>query len=157
MRQTFALRSVTMIVFALLTLLRTVSAGDETVITAGSLAFDYKMSTAVLIDDVIVNDPRMNIRSDRMTVVFEGTNALKSVTAAGNVKLWDHDKQGSCEKAVYNRDSGEVVLTGQAKLQRGRDVLHGNTIRYWVGSERVVCEPARLVVYPQGEASPDGR
>lgn len=129
----------------------------ETVITARSLTFDYKTSTAVLVEDVVVNDARMNMRSDKMTVVFAGQDDLKSVTAIGNVRLWEGDKKGFCDKAVYDRETGAVVMTGNARLERGRDVLSGDTIRYWLDSDRVVCEPARLVIYPGEQHEPIAR
>ena len=92
---------------------------NKTVVTADRLTFDYKKYTAIFENHVVVTDPRMNIESDRLTLIFNNTNEIKSVTAVGNVRLKSEDKTGTCNKAVYLAETEEVVLTGNARLKRG--------------------------------------
>lgn len=122
---------------------------NQTVITAKRLTFDYKRFIAVFEDEVVVEDPKVRIESDQMTVIFHRTNDVKSVTATGNVRMKSQDKVATCKKAVYLADTEEVLLTGDAVLSRGRDRVSGDRITFYLNQERVICEPGRLVIFPQ--------
>ena len=58
---------------------------NKTVITSARAYFDYKRSIAVFTGDVNVVDPEVRIKSDKLTVIFDGSNDVSSVTAVGNV------------------------------------------------------------------------
>ncbi len=126
--------------------------GSNTVIRAEQLTFYYKSSTAVFERNVIVEDPQVRMLADKMTVVFDKQNNLKEVTATGNVKVWQADKAATGKFAVYRAEKGEIVLSGNATLSRNKDTMRGDKITFWVNEERLVCEPAWLVVYPSDEA-----
>lgn len=124
-----------------------------TEITSEQLTYDYKRSLAVFETDVVVVDPQVRIASDTLTVLFDGTNQIKSVTALGNVRIQSDGKRATCRKAIYIAATGEVLLTGDAKLMRGTDSVMGEQITFWLNEERVVCKPGRLLIYPEGDAS----
>ena len=120
----------------------------QTVITSDSLEFDYRRSIAVFEKNVVVEDAQIRMESDRLTVMFDETREIKSVTASGHVRLTNADRTAVCERAVYLAKTGEVVLTGNATVSRGRDSVSGSRITLWIDDERVLCEPGRLVVFP---------
>lgn len=120
-----------------------------TVITAKQLEFDYQRHIAVFDDDVVVSDPEIQIESDRLVVCFDGTNDVKSVTASGRVRMRTGDKRATCDRAIYLARTGEVVLTGDARLYRGRDHVAGEQITFWVDEDRLRCRPGRLVIFPR--------
>jgi len=125
--------------------------GSNTVITAEQLTVDYKRSIAVFEGNVHVQDPDIVIDADRMVVLFDNENTVKSVTATGRVRLKHQDKRATCTKAIYVEKTGEVVLTGDAVVNRGKDELHGDRITFWINEERMVCEPGRLTIFPSPE------
>lgn len=127
------------------------AAPTNTVITSKRLTFDYRRSIAVFEKDVYVDDPQMKIKADKMNVIFDEENKVKSVTAIGNVHIWQGDKTATCNQAVYITLTGEVIMTGNPRLFRGKDSLEGTKITFWTNEERVICEPARLVIYSDGE------
>ncbi len=120
----------------------------ETVITSDSLVFDYGRSTCVFEGNVIVTEPRVKLECEKLYVFFDATNNVDSVVATESVRVTQEDKLGTCDKAVYTAKSGSIVLTGNAKLRRGRDTVQGKEIKIFVNSEKVLCTPGRLVVYP---------
>ena len=126
----------------------------NTVITSKRLEFDYKRSIAVFEGDVKVVDPQMTLTSDRMNVIFDSDNNVKSVTAMDNVHIAQDDKTGTCGQAVYITLTGEVIMTGEPTLWRGNDTLRGTKITFWTHEDRVTCEPAMLVIYPENEDTP---
>lgn len=125
-----------------------VTATNTTVITSEKLAFDYKRSIAEFEGNVVVEDPRIRILSDKLSVIFDKTNSVKWVTAVGNVRMWHQDREATCQKAMYSAVNGEVTLTGDAVLKRGNNSLAGSTITFWLDKDTVNCEKGRLTLEP---------
>jgi len=122
---------------------------NATVITSEKLSFDYKRSIAVFEGNVVVEDPQLKMRADKLNVLFEGTNSVKSVVAVGNVLLWYGDKTASCRHAIYVAKTGEITLRGNAALRREQDSVTGEEIVFYLNEERVECRPGRLVIFPE--------
>ncbi|MDP6524718.1 MAG: LptA/OstA family protein [Kiritimatiellia bacterium] len=121
---------------------------SNTVITSKSLTFDYGRSVAIFKDDVVAVDPQVRIECDKLAVMFDGTNQVKAVTALGNVRMIQEDKKATCDKAVYVARVGEIVLTGNATLYRGKDVVKGERIVFWLNDDRMECTPGQLIIAP---------
>lgn len=127
-------------------------AGEETIISANHLNFDYRDFVATFIGDVSVVDPQFRMTSDRMIVYFEGTNDVRQVKAAGNVQVFSEDRRAYADEAYYTKAEEQIILVGNASLQRGLDAVRGDRITIWLNDERVECEPGMLVIAP-GQAS----
>lgn len=125
------------------------SAVGNTVITSRTLEFDYRRHIAVFEGDVVVVDPQLTLHSDHLTVLFTPENEVKSVTAWGNVRLKQDDKTGLCERAIYLAKTGEVIMTGNARLFRGKDSVRGRKITFFVDEDRMTCEPGYLIIHPR--------
>lgn len=130
-----------------------VSLGTNTVITAAKLSFDYKKRVSTFEGDVAVVDPEVRMASDVMSVTFTEKNDVEQVRASGNVKIWQGERVAKCDRAVYDATEGKVVLIGNAELNRGKDVIQGKRITFWVNEERMECEPAMMMIHP----TEDGR
>ncbi len=126
---------------------------QKTTITADQMTYDYKRSIAVFQDNVVVIDPQVQLVADTLTVLFDNTNDIKSITAIGDVHIKSEDKTASCNKAIYIASTGEILLTGNAKLTRGEDTLEGKRITFWLNEEKVLCTPGRLVVHSEKNRS----
>ena len=120
----------------------------KTVITSDTLVFDYGKSTCLFKRNVVIDDPRVKMKCDQLYVFFDSTNRVDSIVATGSVRIWQDDKLGVCDKAVYTELTGAIVMTGHAKLQRGKDLVQGKEIKIFVNSEKVICTPGRLVIFP---------
>lgn len=126
--------------------------GDEevTIITADKLTADYKQHYATFESNVVVTDPQMQLTSEKLTVTFDANNKIKSIKAEGKVNIRQTDKVAKADEAVYDIDSGKVVLSGKPRVMRGKDMLEGETITMFRNESRILVYPrARLVVYPE--------
>ncbi len=123
-----------------------------TKITSKTLEFDYKRYIAIFKGNVEVDDAQVNIRGDEMRVFFDGTNSIKAVTALGNVKIKQVDKTASCSKAIYTAVDGQIVMTGKVLLNSEGNTINGDRIVIWTNDERMICEPATLVIKSSGKA-----
>jgi lipopolysaccharide export system protein LptA len=128
----------------------------ETVITANRLEYDYAESAILFEENVKVVDPEFTMTADRVIVLMEGTNTLKQVRCLGNVVLVSGDRSARCAEAIFTKATGQIVLTGEAVLQRAKDQIWGRKITIWVDDERMECVPARMVLQPTSVAG-DGK
>jgi lipopolysaccharide transport protein LptA len=122
--------------------------GTNTVIVADTMNFDYRRMIAGFEGNVDVVAPQVRILSDKLTVIFEGTNTVRSVTAVGHVRVYHLDKQATSDQAVYVARSAEIELTGNARLYWKQDQIFGKKIVFWLNDEKVRVEPATLVIRP---------
>ena len=129
----------------------TISKVGKTTITANTLEYDYKRAIAIFKGNVEVDDAQVNIKGDEMRVFFDGTNSIKAVTALGNVKIKQVDKTATCSKAIYTAADGQIVMTGKVLLTNAGDTIDGDRIIIWTNEERMICEPARLIIHPSAK------
>lgn len=109
-------------------------------ITSDRIEFDYKEMVIAFDANVHVVDPQYEMRSDRMLVFLEGTNQIKRIIAIDHVDISQPDRHATCDRAVYERASGEMVMTGNPVLTRGADRVTGAKITVFVNDSRVIIE-----------------
>jgi lipopolysaccharide export system protein LptA len=117
---------------------------NSTVITSTRLNYDQQKQIAVFEDKVVVTDPRVKITADKLTVFFveEKDRKIKpkAIEAEGSVVIREGDKTATGEKARYEIEEGKFVLTGNPRVQNGRDVLTAGVITFWRNTNRIQCE-----------------
>ncbi len=130
--------------------------GLQTVITAQEMTFDYGAGKAWFTGDVDLVDPEVKLKSDTLLVIFNADGDVERLEAAGNVRIWQLDRRGTCEEAVYTAQDGRIRMLGSsvdglhrpARLMSGTDSLSGDEILIYVHQETVVCKPGKLVIFP---------
>ena len=125
--------------------------GREAVITANRIEFDNKEGVILFDENVLVDDERFVMRSDRLLVFMEGTNDVQQIMAVGRVSITNQNRSASCEKAVYTKKDGQIVMSGNARLMRQGDEggeVTGNRITFWLDDERMEVSPGRVVLPP---------
>lgn len=124
---------------------------DATVVTADKLTFDYTQKFALFEGNVLVNDPRMQLSAQRLTIIFTEDGGAQTVKAEGKVLLAQDDKKARAEVATYDVPTGRIVLAGgPPQVMQGRNIMEGEVITFWRDQQRVECKPkARLVIYTE--------
>jgi lipopolysaccharide transport protein LptA len=125
------------------------TATNQTVITSDRLEFDYPRSIAEFTGNVLVEDKDLKMWADKMTVLLSPTDELESVVAVGHVRIRQPGSWARCRKAIFLVDQNEVILTGDAVIQSGKDRVEGNVIQIWTDSGRIVSEPGHLILQPK--------
>ena len=125
--------------------------GREAVITAERIEFDNKEGVILFDENVLVDDEQFVMRSERLLVFMEGTNDVQQIMAVGKVSITNQNRSASCDKAVYTKKDGQIVMTGHARLvsqgDKGGEVT-GNRITFWLDDERMEVSPGRVVLPP---------
>lgn len=126
------------------------ASATATVITADKLTFDYLKKFAQFENNVVVNDPRLQLRANKLTIVFTEAGGAQTIKAEGQVLLTQDDKKARSDMATYDVTTGVIVLAGgPPQMMQGRNILEGEVITFWRDEQRLECKPkARLVVYP---------
>lgn len=125
--------------------------GREAVITASRIEFDNKEGVILFDENVLVDDSQFVMRADRLLVFMEGTNDVQQLMAVGHVSITNENRSASCDKAVYTKKDGQIVMTGNARLlQKGGQAgeVTGNRITIWLDDERIEVLPGRVVLPP---------
>lgn len=130
------------------------ASGELTVISSDRLEYDAPNLRAVFAGNVVVSDPNLKLKANRLTVEFNEDNTVRRITAEGKVVLSQADKRAWAERAIYDMKTGEIVMLGDPRIMRGRDMLMGEKITFWRDQDRMLCEPrARLIIYPEKDAN----
>lgn len=124
---------------------------DATVVTSDKLTFDYIKKFALFEGRVLVNDPRLQLSADRLTIIFTEDGGAQTIKAEGKVLLTQGDKKARSDVATYDVPTGKIVLAGgPPQVMQGRNILEGEVITFWRDEQRLECKPkARLVVYSE--------
>jgi lipopolysaccharide transport protein LptA len=146
------------------------STNEPTVVTSDHLSVDYAHNFGTFEGNVLAVDPRITVRSDKMTVWFGSTNnivgdatnavrTLQKILADGSVVITTPDEKVShSDHAVYTADDGRVVLTGSPRVHSADGNITGKKITLWRNSEKMDVESdttdtnrTRLIIYPDDQ------
>lgn len=127
----------------------------DTRITARRMEYNYKEAVAIMSDDVVVDDARFRLTADRLFVFFDGTNSLSQLVVMGHVAVSNENRRASCEKAVYTKVDGRLVMVGQAVLKNissdGKvSQVAGDKITIWTNDQRMEVYPRPTLSFPAG-------
>ena len=124
----------------------------ESVITAKKIEFDNKEGVILFDQDVVVDDAQFVMHSDRLLVFMEGTNDVQQVMAVGNVIITNANRAASCQKAVFTKKDGRIVMTENARLKQegteAGEVGPADRIVIWLDDSRMEVFPGRVVLPP---------
>lgn len=130
--------------------------GDLTVITSDRLVYDGRRQLIELDGSVVISDPDVKMKADRMRIEMAGSNQVKQIVATGRVVISQADKHAWADRATYDVAEGKFVLEGDPRILRGRDMMTGDRITFWRGQDRLECYPnARLILQPDASRKSD--
>jgi lipopolysaccharide export system protein LptA len=135
-------------------------------ISSGKLEFFYNEKRIVYRGAVVATRDNGTIKSDLLTVTYEeqpsssngkpaptapaptttGTNPaarrqrIKDAVAEGSVEITSTNGNATCKKAIFNEIKRTVVLSGNAVLRDGDNVVKGETITVYLDENRVTVE-----------------
>ena len=129
----------------------------KTEITAGRLDFDYQKMQGAFTSNVVVRDVEMTLETDYLWMALDPESQQISVArATGRVKILEKDRVATADQAEYNAREGKLVLSGNAMVRRGRELLRGQKITFWRGDNKIKCEPVSMVLFPEKGQSLQG-
>ena len=131
--------SLTLMVFPSIGITATSSAASEIVIKGASAEFDktnntitYTGDVEAKMDSVAINGEILlvNLAQDRVQLITTSGNPARFSQAASPSKGRPNDTSAAAEKIIYFPEKNELVLTGNARLTQGNNVISSPSIRY---------------------------
>jgi lipopolysaccharide export system protein LptA len=129
-------------------------AGSEPLhVDSQSLEARGKEGLAVFEGDVVARQGDLALQADRLDVRLEPeSREIQSVEARGRVrieaKVEGQDVVATGERVTYDAGAGVLDLTGDPKVWRGRDVVAGDRIIFYLAEDRYVVEKPVMIIYP---------
>ncbi|QFU07112.1 Lipopolysaccharide export system protein LptA precursor [Rhodobacteraceae bacterium THAF1] len=99
-------------------------------VTADQLDVNQNDGSAVFNGNVLVTQGEMRLTAQRILVNYAGQDLgrIQTLNATGGVTLVNGAEAAESQEAVYDIDSGEVVMTGEVLLTQGQTALSGNRL-----------------------------
>jgi lipopolysaccharide export system protein LptA len=118
---------------------------------------------------VVATQGDKEIKSDRLLLYYkketgkkdkigakeiEATGDLEKIEAKGNVIVTQKEKIATGDEAVYMQESGQIIMTGNATLRDGKNLIKGDKVIVFVNEDRGTVESdpnkrVKAVIYPQ--------
>lgn len=127
------------------------------VITSESCAFDREACVICFDRDVKVSyADQYELSADRVFVFLTEERELSRIVALGHVVVTNDTRSGSCARAVFRRDVGEIEMFGgsdePAHLQEADgNAVDGSRIKFWLDAEQVEVVDSVLTVKKAGK------
>lgn len=99
-------------------------------VTADSLRVDQSSGEAVFSGNVLIGQGEMRLSAQTVTVIYGegGQQRIRALNATGGVTLVSGEDAAEAAEAAYDVETGLIVLTGDAIVTRGQNVLAGDRI-----------------------------
>lgn len=122
-------------------------------VTAETLKVDQSTGQANFTGDVLIGQGQMRLSADSVTVTYAqgGQQKIKTLNASGGVTLVNGPDAAEAAEAVYDVETGNIVLTGDAIVTQGQNVLAGDRIEVnLTDGTASVAGRVRTVLQPGG-------
>ena len=103
---------------------------------------------ALLEGGVQVDSKELNMTCSTLNLSFDENNEINWIEARDEIRILNEGREAYAGKAVYDVKTDEFLLEENPKLVDGKSMLMGDRIRFWRTTGRMVCEPARAVIFP---------
>lgn len=128
------------------------------VITSDSCAFDREERVVCFDREVKVSYAgEYELSADRVFVFLTEERELSRIVALGHVVVTNEGRSGSCTRAVFRRDVGEIEMFGDAGGQPAHlqeadgNAVDGSRIKFWLDAEQVEVVDSVLTVRKVGK------
>lgn len=104
--------------------------GAPVEVTADTLKVDQATGKATFSGNVLIGQGAMRLTAKTVTVSYAqgGQQKIEALNASGGVTLVNGADAAEASEAVYDVASGNIVLSGDAIVTQGKDVLAGDRI-----------------------------
>lgn len=121
--------------------------------TADALSVDQATGQAKFTGNVVIGQGQMRLSAQEVTVTYAagGQQKIKSLTATGGVTLASGSDAAEAREAVYDVETGNITLTGDAIVTQGQNVLAGDRLEVNLATGTAnVSGRVRTVLQPGG-------
>jgi lipopolysaccharide export system protein LptA len=126
-------------------------------ITAARLDVDEQSGKAVFSGQVVVKQGDMTVYAEKIVVYRAGTSEqIEKIEASGGVRVVQLDRVGTAQTASFFQQEEKLVLSGDARIQQGANLVSGDEIILFLRDNRSLVKSGedgrvRAVFFPEQE------
>lgn len=124
-------------------------------ITAEHLEVDEQGGTAVFTGQVVVKRGEMTVYAEKL-VLYSDRNSkqIEKIEASGGVRVVQLDRVGTAKQASFFQQEEKLVLSGEAQIQQGQNLVSGEEIIVFLNENRSLVKSGedgrvRAVFFPE--------
>jgi lipopolysaccharide export system protein LptA len=129
-------------------------AATETVITAERMRVDYGKEVTHFEGNVLVVDPKMTVRADKLTAYFSREQrGVKRIECEGDVVITQGEQRAFGERAAYDVAEGRMTLTGNPRIESKDGAVSGEMVIVYPNENRMTVEGRARLTIPSAGSS----
>jgi lipopolysaccharide export system protein LptA len=113
---------------------------DNTVtVTSDRLEVDNKKRVVVFTGNVAATQDFL-LCSDELHLSYNDEQEVDRITATGNVRIYQGDKESRSDRAVYDRLARTITITGDPVFKQCADTVRGEKIVLYLDEDKAIVE-----------------
>jgi len=112
-------------------------------IQAERMELDQRKGSVLFEGNVQVQRGELKLSCARLTAQYADDGTVTDLLATGRVEVTSRRFTARSQNARYTRATGQLELSGEPSVSRGKDTMSGQRVLIWIDEERVVIEKAR--------------
>ncbi|MDT8421593.1 MAG: lipopolysaccharide transport periplasmic protein LptA [Desulfuromonadales bacterium] len=126
-------------------------------VSAERLDVDDQAGTAIFSGQVVVKRDDMTIHAETLTLYRDSRSGqVERIEASGGVRVVQLDRVGTAREASFNQLQETLVLTGEASIRQGQNLVTGDEIVLYLKENRSLVKSGeegrvRAVFFPEQE------
>ena len=124
-------------------------------VTSDSLTIDRDTGSAVFEGGVVVGQGPLRLAAERVEVRYGEGRRVAGLSAEGGVTLASGEDAAEAERATYDVEAGEIVMTGDVLLTQGEAAggaaLSADRLRVDLATGRAELEGRVRTILPVGD------
>lgn len=124
-------------------------------VTAQQLEASQEQRQAIFSGEVVAKQGDITLYCDKLVIYsLPEQDQVDRLEAFGNVRVVQLDRTATADRAVYRQLQGTMVLTGNAQVHQGQNLLTGSEIIIYLQENRSVVKAGesgrvKAVMYPK--------
>jgi lipopolysaccharide transport protein LptA len=115
-------------------------------ITSERLTANNSSNTAIFEGSVVARQGMTTLYANWMKVIYSKKGDVKEIESKGKVKLVQKDKIITSEKAIYLRDEGKIIFTGNPVARDSKSTIYGSKMTYVIAEGQSTVENPRVIL-----------
>ena len=130
-------------------------------VTSDRLEVDNKKGIVVFTGNVAATQDFL-LCSDELYLSYDDEQEVDRITATGNVRIYQGNKESRSDRAVYDRRERTITITGDPVFKQCADTVRGERIVLYLDEDKALVESkggerVRAVIMPNKKcAEPSG-
>lgn len=113
--------------------------GNTVTVTSDRLEVDNKKKVVIFTGNVAATQDFL-LCSDELQISYNDEQEVDRITATGNVRIYQGDKESRSDRAVYDRLARTITITGDPVFKQCADTVRGEKIVVYLDEDKAIVQ-----------------